>query len=154
MKGASLQHKIRQAVIVCTDHLTNLSGNLIIFIPRKIKTIYKTSPRIKPPVTAPQQAFFVHHKSRPHIPHPCIIAGHLHHLNIGRQLLSGVLILISIHTHCHRHKSTDRLCHLCIRLLCRLCPIPPVVRSLWPKHPDTFLRFKFCRHMKTISRRG
>ena len=94
-------------------------------------------------------------EGRAGVTHPGVVVADFHHADVGDiELTTGVLVLAGRDGDGNRLEAGDGLGQRHMRSLRRLAAQAPVVRALWPDHPDLGLRRPFGGHMETVGTRG
>ncbi|MNG01708.1 hypothetical protein D3C84_847010 [compost metagenome] len=148
---AAFQHEAFGVVAIAPLDFQHFAGQLFITVPRRVQAAVEAAPGIEAPVDAAYVTAVVDDEGRPGVAHPGIVVADFHHTNVGGvQACARVVVLGRGNRHRHRLETGDSLGQGYVRGLYGLATQAPVVRALWPDHPDLCLWRPFGGHVKTV----
>ena len=148
----AFQHE-RRAIAVAAFDLQHLARDQVVLVPRKVEAVAQSAPGVEQPVDAAHGALVVHDERRTDVPHPRIVARHLHDADRVRQHRPRVHELRA------RNTDSDRLTGRDCRRHCGECGLrglratAPVAGPLGPQQPAAGMRLEFARHAKAVGGR-
>nr|GEW27273.1 hypothetical protein [Tanacetum cinerariifolium] len=152
---AAFEHEVIGDVAWAAFDFQHFAGDLFIQVPRGVQPAVEAAPGIEAPIDAPYFTVVVDDEGRPGVTHPGVVIADLDDADIRYvQSRTGVVVLGSGYADSDRLEAGDGLGQSDVVVLHRLAAQAPVVRALWPDHPDLRLRRPFGWHVETIGAGG
>ncbi len=154
MDGAALQDEVPLAVHILLQQVAELPRHLVVLVPGEVQAVVEASPGVEAPVYASYDTCVVFYKGGCVVPGPGVIAGHLHHPDMGGEQGSGIVVLGPAGADRHLLRPGDGLGHLREGPSGRVSAVLPGVRPLREYQDAALMGLELRGHPEAVRGRS